>query len=126
MRASLAVVLLLAGCKVSPLHVDPIPNDETFCRRGDDGLIVRVANVTNDYTPTGNWQAVVQFSTSPPTPAASQSISPLPGPGATTDLLFAIPSGCFGPDCGFTIRIIPDPGAGKDITGNEAQGICIG
>lgn len=103
--------------------------NEGFCQRASSGdLIVRVRNQTN--VGVGPTTTRVQFSVGAP---VTKPTSPIGG-GASADVTFPIPAGCFSPDCGFTITVDADNqvdeshGTTPDNheTNNVAQGICIG
>lgn len=102
---------------------------EGFCRRDSTGnLIVRVRNQTN--IGAGPTATRVQFPNNPPQTLPTPPI----GGGASADVAFPIPAGCFSPDCGFTIavdannQVDESHGTTPDNheTNNVAQGICIG
>ena len=101
----------------------PVPDPTgSFCRRDNQGnLIVTVKN--QGTAGAGPSVTEVDFSgfgnVSNPTPQLL--------PGASVDLLFPIPSGCFDPDCDF--RIIVDANhqvVESNEANNTASGTCIG
>jgi hypothetical protein len=103
----------------------PIPDPQPgvgFCRRDDRGnLIVTVLN--QGTSGAGPSTTQVDFGTfgqvSLPTP-------PL-GPGASVDLLFPIPLGCFDPDCDFRITVDVNNQVSESDEGNNfASGTCLG
>lgn len=138
LTASAVILAMVAACaSPPPQEPDLIPERLSgsqgpvgFCRRDDAGnLIVRVRNQTNE-------AVFVQTATEvtfPPGQPVSQSTPPMPG-GSFADVTFAIPPGCFNPDCEFTIEVDADNqvdeshGAQPDNheANNTANGICIG
>jgi hypothetical protein len=100
----------------------PVPDEnESFCRRRDGNLIVTVRNqgafgagpsmTTVDFGPHGTVTL--------PTPALAA--------GASVDLAFPIPFGCFDPDCHFRITV-DSTGliVESDEGNNTASGFCLG
>ena len=54
-------------------------------------------------------------------------MTPALAPGASVDLFFPIPGGCFVPDCGFRIRVDFNGQVNESNEGNNAaSGTCIG
>ena len=113
----------LGGGTEQPPDLIPVPGpNNNFCRITPDGrLIVTVRN--QGAGPAGPSTTEVTFSTgtkeSQPTPALA--------PGASVDLFFKIPSGCFQPDCSF--RIVVDvllQVSETNEANNFANGTCIG
>jgi hypothetical protein len=103
----------------------PVPDPQPgvgFCRRDERGnLIVTVSNQgTSGAGPSVTTVDFGSFGTvSMPTPPLA--------PGASVDLLFSIPSGCFNPDCEF--RIIVDANnqvVESNEANNFASGTCMG
>jgi hypothetical protein len=104
---------------------------EGFCQRSDDGdsLIVRVRNQANISVALSTTTRVV-FS---PGGLVSQATPPIAG-GASADVSFSIPSGCFNSDCEFTIAVDADlqidESHGVEVdtheTNNLELGVCIG
>lgn len=100
----------------------PVPDQQgNFCRRQDEALIVTVRNQGS--AGAGPTITRVDFGThgtfDKPTPPLL--------PGASVDLLFPIPIGCFDPDCEF--RITVDATAvliESDEGNNTASGVCPG
>lgn len=100
----------------------PAPGENgDFCRRQDQNLIVTVRNqgsagagpsVTRvDFGPFG--------SVSLPTPPLAA--------GASIDLFFPIPGGCFDPDCEFRITVDANQQVAESDEGNNtANGVCLG
>ena len=136
--AATAVAATVAACAPpSPQEPDLIPERrsgsvgaEGFCRRDDAGnLVVRVRNQTNNDVLV---QTVTEV-TFPPGQPVGQPTPPMPG-GGFADVAFAIPPGCFNPDCGFTIEVDADDQVDESHgdqpdnheTNNVADGICIG
>jgi hypothetical protein len=98
----------------------PGPNNN-FCRLTPDGqLIVTVRNQGTGAA--GPSVTRVDFFNGPqtlPTPALA--------PGASVDLLFKVPGGCFSPDCSFRIRVDFQGQVTESNEGNNAaSGTCIG
>jgi len=95
----------------------PVPVNGGFCRLTPDGkLIVTVKN--QGAGPAGPSTTQVSFnsgSVSLPTPALA--------PGASIDLFFQVPAGCFRPDCGFRITV---DAASVVIETNEANNVASG
>jgi hypothetical protein len=93
----------------------------SFCRRTDSTLTVTVKNQgTGD---AGDSVTEVDFGkfgkVDQPTPALA--------PGASVDLLFAIPKGCFDPDCEFSITVDVNGQVNESNEGNNvAKGACLG
>jgi hypothetical protein len=100
----------------------PVPDAQgQFCRIRDGKLIVTVRNQgCGDAGPsTTRVDFAIGAPVSQPTPALAA--------GASVDLLFTIPAGCFRPDCGF--RITVDSNSVVDESNeanNTASGVCIG
>jgi len=100
----------------------PAPDAQgNFCRRRDLKLTVTVKNQgsagASASTTTVDFGALG---------SASQPTPPL-APGASVDLAFDIPAGCFRPDCGFKITV--DSGSVVDESNeanNSASGLCLG
>lgn len=100
-----------------------------FCRPGGSGLVVRVRN-------QGNEAALVPTTTRVGFRSGAETVStpPLPN-GAAADVSVPIPSGCFDPDCNFTITVDAegdveelkhDASDTSHEDNNIASGICIG
>jgi hypothetical protein len=100
----------------------PVPDDQgNFCRRREGGLIVTVRNQGS--APAGPSVTRVDFgahgTVDMPTPGL--------GPGASVDLTFSIPFGCFDPDCEFRITVDANNSVAESDEGNNtASGVCIG
>lgn len=102
----------------------PVP-DETglFCRRTEDGmgLIVTVRNQgTAGAGPSTTEVDFLNYGTvQQPTPALAA--------GASVDLTFPIPFGCFDPDCEFRITVDVNNQVVESNEGNNfASGTCLG
>lgn len=103
--------------------------EEGFCRLSEEALVVRVRNQTNTDVLTPTVTRVV-FS---PGGEVSQPTPAIPG-GSMAEVSFAIPAGCFNPDCDFTISVDADNqideshggGADNHETNNIERGTCIG
>lgn len=90
-------------------------------RNGQGQLVVKNKNVGNLDAPAST--TVVRFNNSEP---QSLDTKPLPA-GATTELQFTIPPGCFNPDCGFSIEAdAKHQLAEPDKTNNKAGGAFVG
>ena len=125
------ITAISAGCQpdLVPERRVGSTGREGFCRRDGDSLVVRIRNQTNFdvFVPT---ETTVLFS---PGGEITESTPPIPG-GSMADVSFLIPSGCFDPDCSFTITVDaknqineshtdqPD----NHETNNVEDGICIG
>ena len=100
----------------------PVPDAAgSFCRRKDSKLVVTVRN--QGAGPAGPSTTRVDFGgfgvQDQPTPALA--------PGASVDVVFDIPLGCFDPDCDF--RIVVDVGGAvteSNEANNFASGTCLG
>ena len=100
----------------------PVPDaNGSFCKRKDSTLTVTVKNQgTSGAGPSVTEVDFLAFGkVSMPTP-------PL-GLGASVDILFPIPPGCFNPDCEFRIAVDANNQVNESNEGNNiAKGICIG
>ena len=100
----------------------PVPDaNGSFCKRQDLTLTVTVKNQgTSGAGPSVTEVDFFAFGkVSMPTP-------PL-GLGASADLLFPIPPGCFNPDCEFRITVDANNQVSESNEGNNiAKGICLG
>jgi subtilase family serine protease len=100
----------------------PVPDAQgSFCKRKDGNLIVTVANQGS--TGAGPSTTRVDFGAhgviDRPTPALAA--------GASVDLLFPIPPGCFDPDCEFRIVVDVNNVVAESNEGNNfASGVCVG
>lgn len=100
----------------------PVPDENGFfCRRRDGNLIVTVRN--QGTFGAGPSVTTVDFgafgAVSMPTPALAA--------GASVDLAFPIPLGCFDPDCDFRITVDANNNVVESNEGNNtASGTCLG
>ena len=100
----------------------PVPDDKGyFCRMEGDKLIVTVKNQGG--APAGASVTMVDFGThgtvTMPTPQLAA--------GASVNLYFAVPKGCFDPDCEFQIIVDCNHQIMEgNETNNSAKGSCIG
>jgi hypothetical protein len=100
----------------------PVPDAQgSFCKRADGHLIVTVANQGS--TGAGPSTTRVDFGAygaiDLPTPALAA--------GASVDLKFPIPPGCFDPDCEFRIVVdVNNVVVESDEGNNFASGVCLG
>jgi hypothetical protein len=100
----------------------PVPDaNGSFCRRRDLTLTVTVRN--QGIGPAGPSVTEVDFfafgKVSMPTPPLA--------PGASVDLFFPIPPGCFDPDCDFRITVDANNQVNESNEGNNiAKGLCRG
>jgi hypothetical protein len=123
-----AIVLVLCSC--NQRGPDLVPERRTdsegaqgFCRRDNQGnLVVRVRNQGNGDVVDPST-AIVVFTPGGP---RSSPTAPMPA-GSFTDVIFQIPSGCFNPDCSFTITVDANGNIDESMErNNTADGICIG
>jgi hypothetical protein len=92
----------------------------SFCRLEDSMLIVRVKNQGS--ANAGPSKTRVDF-----TSGAATQPTPALAAGASIDLPFVIPAGCFQPDCGFRIKVDSDAQVDEsNEANNTASGVCIG
>jgi len=106
------------GCKPDLI---PVPDAQgQFCRIRDGRLIVTVRNQgCGDAGPSVTRVDFNSGTVSQPTPA-------IPA-GASVDVLFPIPPGCFQPDCGFKITVDSNGQVDEsNEANNTASGFCIG
>jgi hypothetical protein len=106
-----AASVLVAGCsalsvsETRPIEFSPVPGLEgtpsALCGRDARGLVLVVVNPNRLNMPQGRHRISVRFGT--PSPAIVNRASPLIGPESQVDMVFAIPSGCWRPDCTFTV-----------------------
>jgi hypothetical protein len=105
-----------------PPDLIPVPDPQTgFCRLKDGNLLVTVRN--QGAGPAGPSTTEVNF--------VAHGTSTLPtialGPGASTDVLFPIPFGCFDRDCEFRITVDALNEVAESNEGNNmGSGVCIG
>lgn len=109
---------------------EPLSGSNSFCRRNEAGdIVVRVRNQSNQPVLTTTTTRVV-FSLQD---ILSAETPPMPG-GSFADVTFAIPSGCFSPDCSFTLSVDADleveeshgPETDNHEINNIEFGRCIG
>jgi hypothetical protein len=122
-------VMSLVGCIPPNLLPDLVPDNPPgmfgYCNVDDlNNLIVYVKNQGDADAPASLVK--VQFYLSSGVQEFSASVVPI-AVGETKSVSFAIPSGCFNPDCNFIITV----DSGEDITesselNNSVNGICIG
>jgi hypothetical protein len=100
----------------------PVPDAAgNFCRGNNSKLTVTVKN--QGTAPSGPSITTVDFGASG---SATQPTPPL-APGASVDLQFTIPPGCFHPDCGFKITVDSNGQVDEsNEVNNTANGACIG
>ena len=100
----------------------PVPDaNGSFCKQKDSTLTVTVKN--QGASGAGPSVTEVDFL------AFGKVTMPTPplGPGASVDLLFPIPPGCFNPDCEFRITVDANNQVNESNEGNNiAKGTCIG
>ena len=100
----------------------PVPDPKLgFCRRQGMKLTVTVRNQgSSDAGPSITRVDFGAFGTATqPTPALAA--------GASTDLVFTIPAGCFDPDCDFRITVDSNGQVDESNEGNNnASGTCVG
>ena len=100
----------------------PVPDEAgSFCKRKDHTLIVTVKN--QGTSGAGPSVTEVDFL------AHGKIALPTPplAPGASVDLAFPIPPGCFDPDCEFRITVDVTNAVGESDEGNNfASGVCLG
>jgi hypothetical protein len=100
----------------------PVPDENgSFCRREGNVLIVTVRN--QGFVAAGGSITRVDFG------AHGSSDQPTPplAPGASVDLYFPIPFGCFDPNCEFQIVVDVNNDVAESNEGNNfASGICPG
>ena len=118
------ILLILSGCKpdLLPIGRPDLSGPISFCKTDDNHrLMVTVKN-------QGNADAAASTTTVEFNPGGSVSIAtPAIPAGGTVDLSFTIPSGCFNPDCDFTITVDSKNDINESNEGNNsAKGICIG
>jgi CARDB len=103
----------------SPLGTDPA----AFCRLENSGALLRVTVRNQGTGDAAGSKTTVVFGSGPVT----LDTPPLPA-GASVDLLFNVPPGCFSPDCSFRITVDSDNQVNEfGFEGNNtASGGCIG
>jgi hypothetical protein len=100
----------------------PVPDaNGSFCRREGNTLTVTVRN--QGTAAAGPSTTRVDFGAH----GISDQPTPPLGPGASVDLKFQIPPGCFDPDCEFRIAVdVSNVMAESDEGNNLASGACLG
>lgn len=100
----------------------PVPDEHGFfCRREDQSLIVTVKNQGS--AGAGPSATQVDFLHH----GQVVLLTPALTPGASVDLAFPIPPGCFDPDCEFKITVdVNNEVVESDEGNNFASGVCIG
>jgi hypothetical protein len=101
----------------------PVPDPQTgsFCKLGEGYLVVTVKN--QGAATAGPSKAEVDF----PGFGADTRMTNSLAPGASEDLYFPIPFGCYNPDCDFRITVdIGDDVLEADETNNVATDFCLG
>jgi len=126
---SILTVIAFLGCTPNPLLPDLIPANPTgmfgYCNVDDSNNLVVYVKNQGDADASASL-VKVQFGLA----SGSQEFSAPVGPilaGETKPVSFTIPSGCFSPDCVFTITV--DSGEGiseSNELNNSVNGICIG
>jgi hypothetical protein len=102
----------------SPGGTDP----SSFCRLEEQATKLRVTVRNQGNEPVPASKTTVLFRTVPVT----LDTPPVPA-GGSIDLLFAVPPGCFSPDCSFTIRVDASNQVSESNEGNNAvNGGCVG
>ena len=100
----------------------PVPDEQGFfCKLEDGQLIVTVQN--QGMSGAGPSTTEVDFF------SYGKVVQPTPalGAGASVNLAFPIPRGCFDPDCEFRITVdVNDDVIESDEGNNFASGTCIG
>ncbi len=122
-------VMALAGCIPPTLLPDLVPANPPgmigYCNVDDsNNLIVYVKNQGEADAPVSLVK--VQFYLASGVQEFSASIGPISA-GDTQSVSFAIPTGCFNPDCNFIITV----DSGDDVNesnelNNTVNGTCIG
>jgi len=122
-------IMALVGCFPSISLPDLVPDNPPgmagYCNVDDsNNLIVYVKNQGDDDAPESLVK--VQFNLSSGVQEFSATVEALPI-GVTKSVSFAIPFGCFNPDCDFTITV----DSGENVLesqelNNSANGSCVG
>jgi CARDB protein len=108
----------IAKPNLVPVQVNP---GFGFCTGSNGNLLVRIKNTGSVTAPASN--TMVNFGSVRDHRGATPSLAP----GATFDLLFPIPSGCFKPDCGFSIVADETFKVNESSeSDNTAFGACVG
>ena len=99
----------------------PDPGLEQFCKRNQGNLVVTVRSVGPAQAPLAPFYVKVEFT---PGGAFEKQVERLV-PGSTADVQFAIPPGCFNPDCKFKITVDSKNSIREsDERNNVAEGRC--
>ena len=109
-----------------PVNPQPNAGKLGFCRRDPSSgrLVVTVRN--QGVGPAGPSHTTVNFTTGRTVTPVTVNTPMIPA-GTTVDVMAAIPSGCFTPDCAF--QIVVDSAsevAESNETNNVADGLCRG
>ena len=105
----------------SDLWPDPGPEQSGFCKRNQGNLVVTVRSVGPAQAPLAPFYVKVEFT---PGGAFEKQVERLV-PGSTADVQFAIPPGCFNPDCKFKITVDSKNSIREsDERNNVAEGRC--
>ena len=105
----------------SDLWPDPGPEQSAFCKRNQGNLVVTVRSVGPAQAPLAPFYVKAEFT---PGGAFEKQVERLV-PGSTADVQFAIPPGCFSPDCKFKITVDSrNTIRESDEHNNVAEGRC--
>lgn len=103
------------------LFPDAGPQQPPFCKRSQGNLVVTVKSVGPATMALAPFYVKVEFS---PGGRLEKQVQGLV-PGSAADVLFAIPPGCFSPDCKFTITVDSRNNIREsDKSNNVATGRC--
>jgi len=92
-----------------------------FCKRNQGNLVVTVKSVGPATAPLAPFYVKVEFKPGGPFEKQVDRVIP----GSTADVQFAIPPGCFNPDCKFTITVDSRNNIREsDKSNNVANGRC--
>jgi hypothetical protein len=134
MRRSIPPLLLGSLCLVaaslalgqtlmirSDLWPDPGPGQAGFCKRDQGNLVVTVRSVGPAQAPLAPFYVKVEFT---PGGTVEKQVEHLV-PGSTAAVQFAIPPGCFNPECRFKITVDSKNSIREsDERNNVAEGRC--
>ena len=100
----------------------PVPNENrSFCKIRNGKLVVTVKN--QGAGAAGPSRTAVDFGSH----GQASLNTPALAPGASTELIVDIPSGCHDPDCEFTIKVDSDNAVNESQEGNnDGSGTCLG
>jgi CARDB len=105
----------------SDLWPDPGPAQSGFCKRNQGNLVVTVRSVGPAQAPLAPFYVKVEFTSGGTFEKQVERLVP----GSTADVQFAIPSGCFNPDCKFKITVDSRNSIREsDERNNVAEGRC--